>query len=662
MVDDVTVIAFLVRSPDLSRQEFQSRWSQPDCSEWEQRYGVTRYEQFDTVADANSVRGAMPQFDEQTYDGIALVGLPTSDALEHALRHDLLGALLCADSQLIDLERSCVTVTHDRVLFDPERADVVTIGCLRRRPDLSWEDFDKQWFIHSAQTDLLRSAGLLAGYVQSHLAYPDADATRPELRAGANSVRWATWDGVARGYWRDAHALEAKRELADWLAECSADEELFIDHARSRNQLTRRVIVTVRPVPKIPSFRDPQVLQCPYEAFDAIRETAPVYRHPDVRNIAMVTRYDDVVHVLRDTETFSNDAYAELRSGGMADLPSVREVLATGFPPAAALAQTDGAVHDYHASLIAPFLSPRRLRAMEETVQARVDEVVDPLPFDEAFDVAAQFAEPLSIAVMTDFLGVPIEDRDVFVRGSDGEALLFGSLTDEDALIAGARDYVRLQHYGAAAIADRQANPRDDLITSVATTPPPDGVPESTLPQLVHILKSVFAAGNETTRGALSSAILRLATQPELADLVRSDEAALTNFIEETLRADTPLNMLFRRATRDTEISGAPVAAGEVVAVVYAGANRDPAQFDQPTTFMLGRPSPRRHMSFSYGVHYCLGAPLARLEIKLALRAMLAKFEGFELEPGHTPRYAASFFVHNLKSLHVIGRPRAARA
>lgn len=412
-------------------------------------------------------------------------------------------------------------------------------------------------------------------------------------------------------------------------------------------------------MPEIPSLRDEATLQCPYPVYDTMREEAPVYRHPDLSGIAMVTRYDDVIDVLSDPETFSNDAYSELRSGGVAGYQSVAEILATGFEPASALGQADGAVHDYHASMIQPFVAPRRLRVMEPRIRELVSDLVDELPYDTPFDVVAKFSEPLSVNVMCEFVGVPATDREIFVKGSDAEALLLGSLGDEQALREAAQDFVNLQKYAGAQIEARRADPRDDLITSLATTPPPPGVPPSSLAQLVHALKAVFTAGNETTRAAISASIQRFANEPELVTRLREDPGALLAFVEEILRTDTPLMMLFRRATKDTEVSGCPVGKGEVVAAVFAAANRDGNKFEDPLRFDLGRPNPRRHLAFGYGIHFCIGAPLARLELRLALSAVLDRFESIEIAPDTVPLYGSSFFIHNLRELVVIGRKRS---
>lgn len=409
----------------------------------------------------------------------------------------------------------------------------------------------------------------------------------------------------------------------------------------------------------VPSLRDEQTLQCPYPVYDRIRDEAPVFRHPELPGIGLITRYKDVVDVLGDPDTFSNNAYRELRSGGVAGYSKVAEVLAQGFEPVTALGQADGALHDYHASMIQPFISPRRLRAMEPRIQAIIDELVSALPFGEPFDAVALLAKPLSVRVMCEFVGVSAADQDIFVKGSDAEALLLGSLGEEEELLNAAQEYVNLQKYAGAQILDRRENPQDDLISSLANTPPPDGLEPSALAQLVHALKAVFTAGNETTRAAISASILRFTNEPEIADQLRKDPSQIPNFIEEILRTDTPLMMLFRRATRDTEVSGCPLAKGNVVATVFAAANRDESRFEHPLTFNMTRPNPRRHLAFGYGVHFCIGAPLARLELKLVLESVLAKFASIHLDAEQSPLYGRSFFIHNLQSLFVTGSASA---
>ena len=403
----------------------------------------------------------------------------------------------------------------------------------------------------------------------------------------------------------------------------------------------------------IPSFRDPEVLACPYPAFDAIRAESPVYRKPELGGIAMVTRFEDAVRVLRDPETFSNDAYDKIRGGGIAQRETVKEILATGFPPAKALAQTDGDRHLYHASLLKPFLTPAKIREMEPRVKASVDRLLDGAEEGQVFDWVTDFAEPLAISVMCDFVGITPEFRDVVVRGAEAEARLMGSFASDEVLIEAAHDWVALQKYAAREIEDRRANPRDDLISSVANTPPPPGVEPLTMPEAVHIVKVAFVAGNETTRSALSAAALRLIQNPGLMDRLRAEPTALRLFIEETLRVDAPVLMLFRIATKDTEVGGEKIAKGETLAVVYGAANRDAAEFACPAEIDIDRENARRHLTFGLGTHFCLGAPIARLELQLGLQGLLDRFQSLEQVPDTELEYSPSFTVRSLSHLQV---------
>ena len=464
-------------------------------------------------------------------------------------------------------------------------------------------------------------------------------------------------DLARAGAWRVRQSLlfDIKVDLSDTLTSEVGVSDAIAESGADQQGWARGEIIVVTSIEEIPSLAEQDWLQHPYPVLDKIRETAPVYRDPAMGGIALVTGYEEIRQILSDPETFSNNAYEKLRTGGIAEHPRVVEALAEGVPPASALGQADGDRHGFHVSLVKPFLSGTRIRAMTPSVQAHVGTLLDRLPFDEPFDWVKDFAEPLTINVMCDFVGVPSQDREIFARGSDGEVLLIGSASSVDELVTAAHDFVRLQRYAEAQIRAPQADPTDDLISSVANGTAPEGVEPLTMPDRVQIIKTTFAAGNQTTRAALSSAVVMLVKHPELAGSIRGNPNALKLFIEEILRLESPVTALYRIATRDTEVGGERVAAGERIAVVYGAANRDPSQFGCPAEFNRERANLHRHFAFGLGLHYCLGAPLARLELRLAIDGFLRRFQHATLAPKTSPRYASTFIVRNLITLPLIG-------
>ncbi|HEV8625727.1 MAG TPA: cytochrome P450 [Acidimicrobiia bacterium] len=404
----------------------------------------------------------------------------------------------------------------------------------------------------------------------------------------------------------------------------------------------------------IPSFTDPEVLADPHIAFDAMRAEGPAYRNDELRMV-VVTRYDEVLAVLRDPETFSTKG--ALKTGGGKKQSAVGEVLARGFPYTDVLMNTEGDRHAHHAGLVKGYLSAARVRALTAPIQAMVDELLDKLPIGETFEFVSEVSLPLTIGVLCEFTGVPHEHRGLVEQATDAEVSLLGALQSEEQNVANAELIVAMQHLLADLIEQRRNAPQEDLISHVVHTPPPAGREPLTLAEMVTLLRGVVLGGNETTRGLINSATWTLAGAPELLARVRTDAAAFDRFIEEALRATSPVLMLFRVATRDTEIGGVPVAKGETVGVSYGAANRDPAQFPCPHAWDIDRPDVRRHMAFGFGEHFCVGAPLARLESRLALRSIVDRFSRIEVAPDGAPRFCPSFMVRNMASLPLRVRP-----
>lgn len=405
-------------------------------------------------------------------------------------------------------------------------------------------------------------------------------------------------------------------------------------------------------LPTTPSFKDPDVLVDPFPVFDQLRESAPIYRDETI-NAVIVTLYEDIMTVLRDTDTYSNGYYAA-RTGGAKHSSAVAEILATGCPAANVLSNTDGDVHEFHAGLVRPFVKAGKVREMETVIKSIVDELLDKLRPHEVTNIVSQFAEELAIAVMCEFVGVSRSDRELFAEGADAEVSLLGGSLSEDQARDYARTYVRMQRFLEEQIKDRQENPRDDLVSLIATTSTPDGLEPISHAERVRLLQQVVVAGNETTRALITSSILRLAGDHDLLEQVRNSDQALEGLIEETLRADAPVPALFRIATKNTVLSGYEIGEGETVVVAYGSANHDDAVFACPGEFQIARDNVRKHLAFGFGTHFCLGAPLARLEARIAIGRLVNRFPQITLAPGSTARYTASLVCHNLASLEVV--------
>jgi cytochrome P450 len=211
--------------------------------------------------------------------------------------------------------------------------------------------------------------------------------------------------------------------------------------------------------------------------------------------------------------------------------------------------------------------------------------------------------------------------------------------------------------YFTARIDERRSNPLDDLLTDVVEARM-DGTEPLTTHEMLGMLAQFLVAGNETTTKLLASAMLLLTRQPELMSRLRADHSLIPGFIEEALRLEAPVQGLFRMANIDTEVGGVPIPAGSSIWVLYASANRDDAEFEEPDRLDPSRANAKLHLAFGQGIHYCIGASLSRAEGRIAFEVLLDRFEDIALAPGNSFEFEPSYALHGLKALHLEVRAR----
>ena len=429
---------------------------------------------------------------------------------------------------------------------------------------------------------------------------------------------------------------------------------------------------------------DAGALRDAHRIFGDLRAGAPV-RHIPENGCYAVTRYEDIVTVLRDPARFSSRsstgpaASGELAERIAADASGSAELLglfagATHrfrgrltedraarlaavltralMPYREVLLSADPPVHSRHRQAVTYAFSPKRVAAMTPKIEAIAHRLIDGFAGDGATELVDAYTDRLPLLVIAGALGVEEEVLPDFRRWSNQMISVVGNpaVTKED--IAGyLKVLAEFREYFTAVIADRRAAPRDDLITDVATSRVEAGLldPDEILPMLQQFL----VAGNETT-GKLISATLRfLLTEPGQLASVRAEPDRTAETVDEVLRLHTPVLGLYRQANQDTEIGGCPVPAGSHLWVLYPSGNRDERQFEDPGEFRLGRANGRKHLAFGHGPHYCVGAHLARAEAVLAVNTILARLPGLRLAGGEEPVYARSHVLHGLAELPV---------
>jgi cytochrome P450 len=364
----------------------------------------------------------------------------------------------------------------------------------------------------------------------------------------------------------------------------------------------------------------------------------------------VVTRHADISAIVADTERFSS---AESITVGAATMP--KEVISTlmdGYPLVPSLVDNDPPAHTRFRGLVSKAFTGQRLAEKEPFIRALVDELILGFRREGQVDLFLRFAHPLSASIIAEILGIPRADVHRFRRWSDDLATVLAAHGPVEHQVACARGVVEFQRYLASALEERKSAPREDLMSDIVTgaqgTTPPMSMAE-----LVSMLMQVLFAGHETTAGLIVGAVELLLRHPEQLQALRDDPSLITGAVEEALRMVSPVHAMFRTAREDVEIGGVSIPKGAHIRIVYASANRDEARFHEPERFDVRRADVKKHLGFGQGIHFCIGAPLARLEARLALEALLRSLPGLRLVPGHKPRFLKSVTVPRQESLEI---------
>jgi len=404
----------------------------------------------------------------------------------------------------------------------------------------------------------------------------------------------------------------------------------------------------VSPPSSLPSSLDlsnPEVRNDPYRYYATVRDSNPVLRTPT--GAWLLTRYHDVQDVLRDPR-FSSDA-ANLnrrnRRGRRPDRGSIMRQDAT----TTVLLFRDPPDHTRIRSLVNQAFTPRRVEQLESQVQATVTDLLDQVAArGGTFDLLADFGFPLPVRVICDLLGVPFEDQEQFREWSPPMArLLDGNLGLND-MVDGLAASARLIQYFNKLYDARRAEPQDDLLTALVNAEE-EGEKLSGA-ELRVTTTFLFVAGFETTANLIGNGMLALLRNPEQLELLRSDPSLAKNAIEELLRFDSPIHVTVRIPTERVEISGTAIPPGESVVCALGAANRDPEVFADPDRLDITRANANRHLAFSQGGHYCLGAALARSEGAAAFSQLVQRFPRLRLVTDE-PEYRETQVVRGLREL-----------
>jgi cytochrome P450 len=371
----------------------------------------------------------------------------------------------------------------------------------------------------------------------------------------------------------------------------------------------------------------------PHEPFARLRREQPVWWHPptdhtpDGEGFWVLSRHADCHAVAADATTFSSQAGPGRSGGG-----TLIEDLPLGFASGVLLNMMDDPRHQRIRRLLTPSLGPRRLRVMEDELRTRTAAILDEVPDSGACDFLRDVAAELPLQAIAGLLGVPQADRHLLIEWADATLDYDDRELGEQSAKA-QQASAEMFEYGTALVEEKRRCPADDLLSVVASAvvEGDDGV-EAPLAELEQqmFFNLLIAAGAETTRNTIAGGLLALVEHPAEWAALKADRGLVTTAVEEMLRWASSTTYNRRTATRPAEVGGQAIAPGQKVTLWWGSANRDEAVFDDPFRFDVAR-HPNPHLAFGHGSHFCLGATLARVEIRLVLEALLDRFDHAEL-------------------------------
>ena len=397
------------------------------------------------------------------------------------------------------------------------------------------------------------------------------------------------------------------------------------------------------------------VRECPFAYLQAIREQAPVYFMPEL-GAFYVSRYEDVRYVKKHPELFSNDIFKlSNRSGGGRNVAEQYRN-EHGWKRVSTLQRTDPPVHTKYRRLINNAFTVSRVRGMTGYAETIVNDLIDAFIERGHCDFVGELAVPLPCTVIADQLGVPRNMIPKLKAWSDAMLAPGGGFVDEAQALACAKLVVEAQQFFAEVLEARRIAPRDDIISDLVHAQVTDAAGEPArhldMYELQDLLDQLLTGGNETTTSAIGSAMMLLLQRPDTMTQLQANPDGVRNFIEESLRFETPVLHLWRVATQNTEIAGVPIAKGSSIALGYASANRDEHVFADGETFDAAREKAGAHLAFGSGPHHCPGSALARQEMFSTFTIVLNRLGNIRLNDAHD-RFAhvPSSFLRGLARL-----------
>ncbi|HIF92768.1 MAG TPA: cytochrome P450 [Myxococcales bacterium] len=404
-----------------------------------------------------------------------------------------------------------------------------------------------------------------------------------------------------------------------------------------------------------------EIQQYPFDYYEAMRSERPVMKLAGEEvgrpgdEVYCVSRHEDVHSVLLDHETYSS----RFGSTGSVPEPALQEQLeaisATGWAHVDTMLTEDPPVHTRYRKLVSKAFTPKMISSLEPRVRALCENLVNGWKGEQRVDFNRDFGVPLPVTTVAYILDVPDDHQSDFKRWADQSVAAIGRTISDDERLESQRTIVEQQRWFADQIELRRNDPSDDFLSNLLNArlteeDEIEGDPLS-MGEMLSIIRQIQVAGSETTTSLLADAMVRLSHRPEIWGKMKEDPTFIQAVVEEGLRLSSPNQGLFRIATRDAEIRGVAIPKGSAVWAMFGSANRDERVFPNPDEFDPDRKNLHDHLALGKGVHYCLGAALARLEARVGLEVLCQRIDSFSVVDEASLRYSPSFILRGIEGL-----------
>lgn len=401
------------------------------------------------------------------------------------------------------------------------------------------------------------------------------------------------------------------------------------------------------------SLLDPEVQECPYHAYKVYRN-APIFQMPETGHF-VVSRYEDIYYIVRTPEIFSIDTVQDGGHPYDSDERIKKLFSDRGWENRTVLS-SDPPLHGTYRKLLEHCFTNARIKALQPQVEVLANDLIDTFIDRGEANFIEEFCYPLPMMVIAILLGLPQEDLEHFKRWSIAWVAPYAMSDDREAAFQYAREHVELKAYLVDKFEEKRLHPDDGIISDLVHTTYTDtngGQRPLSENELLSLVEQLLVGGNETTNNAMASAMLLLLQNPDQMELLLGDiDNNIKGFVEESLRYEAPTQGLYRYTLQDTSIGETFIPKGSMVHMRFAAGNRDDEQFLDAETFDITRSNAASHLSFSHGQHHCMGAPVSRMEMKVAFSMLLTRLKNIRLADGKNDlKHLPGFTLRALEKL-----------